>query len=243
MEVATLDLTLGNAERKIRYRKGPADEVTIAQALKNSAYNFGRLRRAKELSDLYDRLVPTNKAPLIIDAGANIGAATVYFAFSFPRARLVAIEPERSNFELLAANTAGLPVECLHAVVAAVAGISKVVDPGNKFAGSQTMASDESTKAAHAFAGVSINEIYERNAQAALPFIVKIEIERCEGEIFSANTEWVDRTPIIIVQLHDCLIPGTKNSRALVEYLADRNRDLVYLHDCIFSIDRELKLN
>ena len=243
MEVDTLNLTLGNAERKFRYRRGPTDEVTVAQALKNSAYNFGRLRRAKELSDFYDRLVRADKAPLIIDAGANIGAATVYFTFSFPRARLVAIEQERSNFDLLAVNTAGLPVECLHTIVAAAAGISKVVDPGDRVASSQTTASDKSTKAAHPFVGVSIDEIYERNAQAALPFIVKIEIERCEGEIFSANTEWVDRTPVIIAQLNECLIPGTKKSRALVEHLADRNRDFVYLHDCIFSIDRELKLN
>jgi FkbM family methyltransferase len=243
MEVDTLNLTLGNAERKFLYRKGPADEVTIVQALKNTAYNFGRLRRAKELSDLYDRLVQTGKAPLIIDAGANIGASTVYFAFAFPKARLVTIEPERSNFELLTANMTDLPVECLHAVVAPAAGVSKVVDPGNGFPAGQTAGSNDGAKAMRPAADVSINEIYERNTQITLPFIVKIDIERCEGELFSANTEWVDRTPIIIVQLNDCLIPGTKNSHAFVEHLAGRNRDLVYLHDCIFSIDRDLKPN
>jgi FkbM family methyltransferase len=241
MELATVNLNLGHVERKFLYRKDTNDEGVIAHALKNSAYDLGRLRRAKEIFDLYDRLVRADKAPLIIDAAANIGASTVYFALAFPKARLVAIEPEQRNFDLLAANTADLSVECLHAVVAASNGVSNVADPGNL--GCQTAAPDDSTNAAHSFAGVSINEIYERNEHNTLPFIVKIDIERCGGEMFAANPEWVDRTPIIIIQLNDCLIPGTDNSRAFVEYSTGRNRDFVYLYDNIFSITREIKSN
>ena len=241
MEVATVNLTLGNVERKFLYRKDTNDESVIAHALKNSAYDLGRLRRAKEIFDLYDLLVRSGKAPLIIDAAANIGASTVYFALAFPKARLVAIEPEQRNFDLLASNTADLPVECLHAGIAASAGVSNVVDPGNP--GCHTAAPDDRTKAVHSSAGVSISEIYERNAKNTLPFIVKIDIERCEGKMFAANPEWVDRTPIIIIQLSDCLISGTENSRAFVEYSTGCNRDFFYLYDNIFSIAREIKLN
>src|SRR5688572_25526614 len=40
-------------------------------------------------------------ASAVIDAGANIGASTVYLAHLFPESKIIAIEPERENFRLL----------------------------------------------------------------------------------------------------------------------------------------------
>ena len=40
----------------------------------------------------------------IIDAGANIGLASVYFAHRFPKANIVAIEPSKSNFLVVQKN-------------------------------------------------------------------------------------------------------------------------------------------
>lgn len=41
----------------------------------------------------------------IIDAGANIGIFSMMYAKKFPNARIIAFEPEESNFELLLKNT------------------------------------------------------------------------------------------------------------------------------------------
>jgi hypothetical protein len=41
----------------------------------------------------------------IIDAGANIGLTSVYFANRFPNAQILALEVDRQNFELLIENT------------------------------------------------------------------------------------------------------------------------------------------
>ena len=43
-------------------------------------------------------------APCIIDCGANIGVATLYFKWRYPQARVYAFEPSASAFELLAKN-------------------------------------------------------------------------------------------------------------------------------------------
>jgi FkbM family methyltransferase len=48
------------------------------------------------------------KPRTIIDAGANIGCTTIFFANRYPDARIIAIEPEASNFEMLQSNCAGL---------------------------------------------------------------------------------------------------------------------------------------
>jgi FkbM family methyltransferase len=45
----------------------------------------------------------------IIDAGAKIGLTSAYFANRFPNARILALEVDRQNFELLAANTRHYP--------------------------------------------------------------------------------------------------------------------------------------
>src|SRR5437867_1587881 len=45
---------------------------------------------------------------VIVDAGANIGMASLFFSQQFPEVRIIAIEPEPSNFAILQANCAGL---------------------------------------------------------------------------------------------------------------------------------------
>jgi hypothetical protein len=45
----------------------------------------------------------------IIDAGANIGLTSVYFANRFPSARILALEVDQQNFEVLAANARSYP--------------------------------------------------------------------------------------------------------------------------------------
>ena len=42
--------------------------------------------------------------PVIIDAGANVGLSAVFYANRFPNARIIAIEPEPSNYEMLKRN-------------------------------------------------------------------------------------------------------------------------------------------
>ena len=45
MDVATIDLNIGNTQRGFSYRRSTADEGLIAQVLMDSCFNFSRLRR------------------------------------------------------------------------------------------------------------------------------------------------------------------------------------------------------
>jgi FkbM family methyltransferase len=66
----------------------------------------------RTLHYLYDEIfideaysfAPRNDAPRIIDAGANIGMATLWFSLAFPKACITAIEPDPATFDLLRRN-------------------------------------------------------------------------------------------------------------------------------------------
>jgi FkbM family methyltransferase len=46
----------------------------------------------------------SNPTPTIIDAGANVGLATIYFKQRFPNAKIIAFEPDQKVFNVLSEN-------------------------------------------------------------------------------------------------------------------------------------------
>ena len=58
----------------------------------------------------HDYLFKYARAPrVIVDAGANIGLASVFLASQHPAARIIAIEPEAENFHQLLKNVSAFP--------------------------------------------------------------------------------------------------------------------------------------
>lgn len=62
----------------------------------------------------YELTTPLPDAPVIIDGGANVGVAALWFLARHPGATLHAFEPEPGNFRLLQANIGGLPGVKVH---------------------------------------------------------------------------------------------------------------------------------
>jgi len=61
-----------------------------------------------------------NPSPLIIDAGAHIGLATLYFKYLFPNAQIIAVEPNPVTFELLEKNIFENQIEGVQTINAAI---------------------------------------------------------------------------------------------------------------------------
>jgi FkbM family methyltransferase len=67
---------------------------------------------------IYEAPRPSREPRMIVDLGANIGAATAFFLERFPSARVVAVEPDPSTYTKLAANVGRDPrVTLIHAAV------------------------------------------------------------------------------------------------------------------------------
>lgn len=88
---------------------------------------------------------------------------------------------------------------------------------------------------------VTIPQLIDKYAPSQFSlFIIKIDIEGSEEELFSDNFRWIDETPVLIIELHDWMHIGSANSRNFLKAIADSGRDFVYLNETIFCLRNPL---
>ncbi len=163
----------------------------------------------------YDFVLDTSPA-VIVDAGANIGLASIYFANKYPRARIIAIEPEQSNFALLAQNVA--PYQNITPVHAALWHRNEeinLIDPGLGKWGFMTEQKNSSDRSlgpvSHAVKAMTVDRIIE-DFQLDRIDILKIDIEGAEREVFGDTSAWIGKVDTLIVELHERMKPGCQRS-------------------------------
>lgn len=162
------------------------------------------------LYDEYAVSFPDNPK-IIIDAGANIGLASVYFANKFPEATIFAIEPYHPNFEQLQKNIKDykniIPIE--KGIWHSKTNI-QLVDGDLGDWGMMTRQSAE--KSVGDIETVTIQEIQQKSNSDIID-IVKIDIEGAEKYLFSENYEqWLPNTKLLIVELHDWMEKGSSRA-------------------------------
>jgi FkbM family methyltransferase len=237
---ASATYNFGSGTRQFHFRQQSTDELVIKQVLTQQQYDLRRLRRFSELLRFVQQREALGRQPLIVDAGANIGASAIYFLGNLQNALVVAIEPDRDNFALLCKNVEGTKVKPIHAAISSSAGLAQVVDPGEGHWGYRTRPIVEDGAHTDTVNRVTITEIYAAHAVGFFPFIVKIDVEGAEQDVFSANTQWIDRTPLVIVELHDWLLPKAGTSRPFLQCISQLNRDFVSIGEDVYSIANDL---
>jgi FkbM family methyltransferase len=158
-------------------------------------------------------LIPFNFDPeIIIDLGANVGYAAIYFKRYFPNAKVVCIEPDNSNFVLLESNLKNYNnVYFLKgAVWNSETAKLHLKDYGiGKWAFMVEETSMESDNLVKAYTLETIMKQFCLNRID----ILKIDIEGSEKELFESNFEyWLLKTKVIIIELHDRMRKGCSKS-------------------------------
>jgi len=157
----------------------------------------------------------------IVDAGANIGMAAIFFAHQFPEAQIIAIEPERSNFRLLKRNCAELPnIRPLHAALWPRAEQVSVLDPNDGAWACQTRhPPPRGATPIDQVQGITMCEILAQSPHGLID-LLKLDIEGAELDLFSERASaWLPLIDTIAIELHDRLRPGC--SRALYSALLE----------------------
>ncbi len=80
------------------------------------------------------------------------------------------------------------------------------------------------------------------SAAPVVPFLAKIDIEGFEADLFSVDPAWMDAFPLVIIELHDWLLPGRATSKGFLAAVAARDRDFVILGENVFSVKNPVAL-
>jgi FkbM family methyltransferase len=146
---------------------------------------------------------------VIIDAGANIGLTSVFYANRYPNAQIIAVEPETYNFFLLKKNIAPYPaIKPIQAALWSSAGRLEVVE-GYRDWGFQTR-TYSNTPSGHRLGvvrAVTVDELLDELGLERAD-LLKLDIEGAETEVFAPPAAWTSRVGAVIVETHDRLAPG-----------------------------------
>jgi FkbM family methyltransferase len=137
----------------------------------------------------------------IIDAGANIGLASVYLANRFPKAQIVALEVDQPNFQLLSMNTQSYPqiTPLLKGLWSRRARL--VIDNPGDYAWAFTV-SEADPGSPSTVEGIAVGDLLRDFEQDQID-LLKMDIEGSELEVLSSGTEdWLDRVRTLAVEVH-----------------------------------------
>jgi FkbM family methyltransferase len=211
------------------------DSVTADQIYTFNDYDINFLLRADEIREKYKLMIRSGLTPLIIDCGANIGLSARYFSDEFPEALVIAIEPDGNNLKAAKDNCKNYSnIEFFKAAIGAESGKANIdnfdVDPNSY----RVTRSDSE----NALDVLTIDSILNKYVNTQL-FITKIDIEGFEDDLFSSNTDWIDDCLLLIIELHDWMMPKTANSNNFLKAISAKKRDFVYKEENIFSIHND----
>ncbi|MCX8155471.1 MAG: FkbM family methyltransferase [Verrucomicrobiae bacterium] len=150
------------------------------------------------------------KPRVIVDAGANVGFASLFFARQYPEAKILAIEPEAGNFGYLVKNVAPFPqIIPIQAALWKNNETLELVDPGIGAWGFQTRDSAEkgSLPVVQKVQAITLDKLMADHGLSYID-ILKIDIEGAEKEIFETSASWRDKVGVIMVELHESIKPG-----------------------------------
>ncbi len=181
-------------KNKIYLRTDQSDPFIFEQVFCEQQYNYGHFLSKTD--------------GWIIDAGANIGLAAIYFSNLYPNAKILCLEPDTENFKLLEKNTSNyLNIITINAALWHRVEMLNISNKLEKSAG-YIMEAGKNNSADQIKSKTVIELIQEYKIDKISLF--KIDIEGSEKELFEFGAEaWLPKCDTIITELHDWLKKGT----------------------------------
>jgi FkbM family methyltransferase len=151
---------------------------------------------------------------VIVDAGANIGMAAIFYATKFPESKIVAIEPEPSNYEMLKKNVALYPnIVTIHAALWRDDEELDIFNPGSGNTTFRTRRADKAAVAVgrHPVRGCKLDTLM-KDLGIGYVDLLKVDIEGSEKEVFEHSRGWIGEVGVLAVEIHDWIQSGCGDS-------------------------------
>ena len=173
----------------------------------------------------YQDILRAGKTPLIIDAGANVGFAATVFREQFLAASIVSIEPVKKNCDLARKNVEAFgSIQILQKCLWHRESNLVVENPGAK---DFEFRFEETTQPQDMGVGsVTIDNIINGHTNVEL-FILKMDVEGAENEIFIEPGRWWQFKPILMIEPHDWLSVGRNSLRGVLQNPVYQDSDVI----------------
>ncbi|MEV4420656.1 FkbM family methyltransferase [Patulibacter sp. NPDC049589] len=147
------------------------------------------------------RDIASRDADTVLDLGANVGCASLYLRSKFPHARIVAVEPDPANAELLRRNTRSADVHVVQAAIGAVPGVTSF-EQSHESWGSRVGGDSSDSIVVSVVTPDSVLRAVGTDPNDTL--VVKVDIEGSEWSLFESGPIFGSWNPVEIYgETHD----------------------------------------
>lgn len=193
----------------IMARLGTSDVSVVLEIIQNHEYKLA-------LDHLRAAMPRPDAEPFILDLGANIGVSIRVWLARFPRARIVAVEPDAANLALAERNAAAAGggtggASRVRFVQACVAGSDRNVrlertggvEQSWAFRMAEGGAAIGGTgQDAETIPAVSVPTLLKEAGITGEIDLLKCDIEGAEREVFETCGPWIGRVRAMVVEVH-----------------------------------------
>jgi len=215
----------------VQYVRNFYDINTVFQIFGYGEYNLSTLKIWNKIFAEYKK----HKNSTIIDCGANIGTSSRYLSEVFDKSEIYSIEPDYDNFRYLNKNLNSDKINCIKSATASKNFNFKMINKKDPRAHRINLGNNSKKKNMT----ITINEILNYKKKN-WPFIIKIDIEGSEKDLFESNIQWMNKFKIIIIEIHDWMLPSQGISSNFIYSLAKsmkkNKRDLILNGENLISI-------
>ena len=188
----TLEIIREDVKHPIYVRNNSSDVYVYKNVFEEYEYNF----------------TVKSDPKYIIDAGANIGIVTIFFANKYKNAIIIAIEPEDKNYELLVKNTKNYSnVTTIKAALWNTCGEISLFESNSNYGFQVGLNKPDGKEVKQLTKAITISEIMDEFNMDSID-ILKIDIEGSEKKVFESCKNWIEKTKCIIVELHERIKKG-----------------------------------
>lgn len=183
-----IDVCIGDRARRIWVRPFAGDIFILYEVLQAETYLVP------------DKQIDPESVETIIDCGANIGLTALYLAGRHKNARIISVEPDPANFELLKLNTQSEP-RIVPVQAAIVGGIGRpVVLSQDRPAWGNAVVNAATGARGVEVPGVTMAELCVSHGVKTID-VLKVDIEGAEEEMFS-TPDFLEHTRFVMIELH-----------------------------------------
>lgn len=192
-----IQLTASHLRFPVFARPGSSDLEVFEQVLVEQQYQPPNEELAWEDGEIHDGL--------IIDCGANVGYASLYFLNRYPRATVIAIEPDPENARVLRANVAPYGARCRVVEAAVWSEPSELAwapafRDGREWSRQVRAAQVDEPAAVPA---IDLGTVLRDSGFSRIA-LLKMDIEGAETQVLrSARIDWLARVERFFIELHD----------------------------------------